>query len=147
MPIRDILEALANLPDPISRAEHLLRHLPFLRDYVESVVERVARLSKGRAPWEGPAGRRSVYGDPTFAAVATLEEHEPYQFARAVVRFVDRLPEGVRQIVDDLYVHRTRTRADLTPDELKRLYAVLQDIWDLIGHAAPVPVESERVAS
>lgn len=137
MPVRELLDVLSRFPDPISRAEALLRNLPLLRDYVESTLEQAARLSRARAPWESPVGRRAAYSDPTFTAVAILEENETYQLARAVVRFIDRLPEDVQRLVEDVYVRRTRSRSNLPPEDAAILGEVLKRLRELLHEDLP----------
>lgn len=146
MPVRDLLDAVARLRDPHSRANEVLRNLPLLRDYVESTLLQAVRFAKGRALWENPA-RSGTPGDPTFTAVAILESNASYQFARAVVRFVDRLPHAVRNILEDLYVRGARTRSDLSPEENASLQAVLEAIGRLIDEASPPSSQLQRMAS
>lgn len=146
MPVRELLDVLSRFPDPISRAEALLRNLPLLRDYVESTLEQAARLSRARAPWESPVGRRAAYSDPTFTAVAILEENETYQLARAVVRFIDRLPEDVQRLVEDVYVRRTRSRSNLPPEDAAILGEVLKRLRELLHEDLPTEAPN-RAAS
>lgn len=137
MPVRELLDVLSRFPDPISRAEALLRNLPLLRDYVESTLEQAARLSRARAPWESAVGRRAAYSDPTFTVVAILEENETCQLARAVVRFIDRLLEDVQRLVEDVYVRRTRSRSNLPPEDAAILGEVLKRLRELLHEDLP----------
>jgi len=72
---------------PVEHARRLLREVPLIRAWCESVVHAVA-YRPGSVIRVIPDG--SVMSDPTLQAVLALEANDAYQYARRFLRYVEQ---------------------------------------------------------
>jgi len=105
-------------------AAQLLRDVPLIREWCESVLASVAyRTSSVVTPSHGG----DPYQNPTLDAVITLEEDAEYQYARRFLRYVDGLAPSVRSAV----IEYARGRREFEVVRLDKVERVIREIGEL----------------